>query len=213
MLHSWSYYANVLTSIIVIVNPVGAIPVFVSLTESQSEDFRHHTAFVCGCAVAIILIVSVFAGLPILHGFGISLPAFKVAGGILILFMAIAMMHAKHGDTRHTEDEAEEAADKESIGVVPLAMPLLAGPGAISTVIVFSHEMTKLVDKLMLTGFCIIVGLAVWIVLRLADPIAKLLGRTGINIVTRLMGLFLTAIAVEFIIGGLKGLLPILGGG
>ncbi len=208
MTHTWGYYANILTSIMVIVNPIGGIPIFVSLAESQPPSFRHRTAWVCGSAVAIILIISVFAGEPILHLFGIGLPAFKVGGGILIMIMAIAMMHAKHGGTRHTQDEADEAADKDSIGVVPLAMPLLAGPGAISTVIVFSHQMSSISDKLILSICCAIVGITVWIVLRLSDSIAKFLGRTGINIVTRLMGLFLTAISVEFIVSGLKVLLP-----
>ena len=159
--------------------------------------------------VATVLLASIFVGQPLLRFFGISLPSFRVGGGIPILLMAIAIMQARLSRTQRTP---EEAATKDGIAVVPLGISLVAGPGAISTIIIYAHQATAWPYKLFLIFASIPVSGSVWVALRLADPISRMLGKTGINIVTRLFGLILTAVAVEFIAGGLGRLLPGLAG-
>jgi multiple antibiotic resistance protein len=134
--------------------------------------------------------------------------SFRVGGGILLLFMAVAMLQARHSCIQQAPEEAREAEEKEQIAVVPLAISLLAGPGAISTMIVYAYQARWWVDTVFSLIASVLVAVYVWLVLRLADPISRLLGKTGINIVTRLMGLVLAAVAVEFMIKGLVQLLP-----
>jgi multiple antibiotic resistance protein len=124
--------------------------------------------------------------------------------------MAIAMLHAKTSSIRQTDEEADESIDKESVAIVPLAMPLLAGPGAISSVILAAHKSTGIVHYAIIALGIALLGLVVWGVLRLSPWIATRIGATGINIFTRIMGLILAAIAVEFIASGLQGLFPVL---
>lgn len=207
---NWLDFVHALMAFLVIANPIGAIPIFISLTETQSTSQRHHTALVTGASVFIVLVLALFLGESLLRFFGISLASFRVGGGILILMMAIAMMHARQSGTRHTPEEAAEAEDKDSVGVVPLGIPLLAGPGSISTAIIYSHQTNNHLDTALIFLSILALGILVWTALRLADPIGVLLGRTGINIVTRVMGLLLAAISVEFIASGLRELFPVL---
>lgn len=199
---------KVVAGLISIVNPLGAIPVFVSLTVDEDNQARRHVAKITAISTAIVLWVATFVGEPILSFFGISIASFRVGGGILILLMAISMMHARISSVKHSPEEAKEATQKESIAVVPLAIPFLAGPGAISSVILYSHQAAGLWDKFVLCGIIAFVGCTVWLALRLAGPISERLGATGINIIVRLMGLILVSIAVEFMAKGLLGLFP-----
>ncbi len=203
-------YVKIVVSILAIVNPLGAIPVFVNLTAGSAREERKSIARISALSVALILIISVWGGEALLDFFGISIPSFRVAGGLLILLMAISMMHARLSDTQHTANEAEEAERKDNIAVVPLAIPLMAGPGAMSLVITLAHQAPHWADKLVLSAGVFIVALAVWVALYLAEPLSRVLGTTGINIGTRVMGLILTAVGIEFIAAGLKQLFPVL---
>lgn len=205
---NWTDYVHILTALLVITNPIGAIPVFITLTRDQMADARKTTARITATAVAIVLIVSIFLGEPLLRFFGIGLPSFHVGGGILIMMMALAMLRGYQGETRHSPEEHIEAEDKEGSAVVPLAIPMLAGPGAISTTIVYSHRAESLGDVAFLVFAALLVAASVWASLSLADPIANRLGRYGISVTTRVMGLILAAVAVEFIAGGLIQLFP-----
>ncbi len=196
-----------------IVNPFGIIPVFLSLTVEDDPGSRRHIARITALSTTIVLWISTFLGDPILSFFGISIASFRVGGGILILLMAISMMHARLSRVKHSPEEAEEAVQKESIAVVPLAIPFLAGPGAISSVILYSHQAEGIEQKLLLCLIISLIGLSVWVALRLSEPISQRLGATGINIIIRLMGLILASIAVEFMARGLIGLFPGLAGG
>ncbi len=203
---NWSQYAVIITGLFAILNPIGAIPVFLDLTTDQDESERKRTAMTTSIAVALILMLSAWLGDSILSFFGISIDAFRVGGGILILLMAVDMMHARPSRAKRTDEEHEEAQDKDSVAIVPLAIPLLAGPGAISTVILDAHTLGGVTERIVLT--LIIVGMAgtVWLALYLATPISAWLGKTGKNILVRLMGLILMAIAVEFIVTGTKAM-------
>ena len=204
----WTGYIKIFTALLAIVNPLGAVPVFVSLTGGLTEGERRRIVRTTSIAFAVVLIVAALIGESLLNFFGISIPSFKVGGGILLMLMAIAMMQARHTLTRQTPEEAEEAGEKESIAVVPIAIPLLAGPGAISTVIIYAQASYQPVHIALIIFIVLMVALVTWIALHTANPVGRMLGKTGINIATRLMGLLLASIAVEFIAGGLAQLLP-----
>ena len=203
-------YVKIFISLLAIVNPFGAIPLFISMTADQNSRQRRQTINVVAFSVSIILLVSLFFGELLLQFFGISIASFRVGGGILILLMAISMLHAKTSQIRQTDEEADESIEKESVAIVPLAMPLMAGPGAISTVILAAHKASGIAHYSIIALGIILLSLVVWAVLRLSPWIATRIGATGINIFTRIMGLILAAIAVEFIAVGLKGLFPAL---
>jgi len=207
----WTVYIKIFTTILAIVNPLGIIPIFVSLTGGLAEEERRRITHTASISVAVVLTVAVLLGKPLLNFFGVSIASFKVGGGILLLMMSISMMQAFHTRSKQTPEEAEEAEEKESIAVVPIAMPLLAGPGAISTVIIYADASSSPLHSGLVIVSCLLVALLTWLALAAAGPVRKMLSKTGINIATRLMGLLLAAIAVEFITSGLVLLLPGLG--
>ena len=203
-------YIKIFTALIAIVDPIGAVPIVVSLTAGMSEKERRSIAPATGLAVGVILVSSALFGKFILSFFGISIGSFKVGGGIIILLMAVAMMQAHFVPGRQTTEEYQEAEEKKSIAVVPIAMPLLAGPAAISAVIVYSQAPYEPLHISIIALICILVAFLTWALLRAAGTISRVMSRTAINIVTRLMGLLLAAISVELITGGLAQIFPAL---
>jgi len=206
----YAEYIKIFVGMLAIVNPIGAIPLFISMTADETGSQRRQTVNQVGFGVAVILLVSLFFGDPLLQFFGITIDSFRVGSGILILLMAIAMLHAKTSPIRQTDEEADESLAKESVAIVPLAMPLLAGPGSISTVILASHKASGAAHYMTIAFGVLLLSLVVWAVLRLSPWIERHISATGINIFTRIMGLILAAIAIEFIANGLKGLFPAL---
>lgn len=200
--------AKAIIGVVAIVNPLGAIPVYLSLAQNKSHDERRRIARVAAIAVGVILILSGWVGEAILAFFGITISALRIGGGLLIVLMAIDMLHSRMSGARHTNEEAAEAQDKEDIAVVPLAIPLMAGPGAISLVIVDAQQAGAWGERLLFTVGIAAVCVIVWVVLRLAEPLGRVLGVTGLNIATRIMGLLLAAIGVQFIAMGLLQLFP-----
>ena len=190
------------------VNPLGIMPIFVSLTVHQDPSERNRTAFTAAVAVAIILVVSLLAGQVLLDVFSISLDSFRVAGGMLLVSIAFTMMSGKLGEEKQNKQEQSESVSREQIGVVPLAMPLLAGPGAISSTIVYASRYPSSFDTLGLILSIGVFSLGIWGLLRVAPSIVRFLGQTGINVITRIMGLILGALGIEFIANGLRALFP-----
>lgn len=201
-----STFLKTLLALIVVVEPISAAPIFLSLTHHQTPRQRSHTANRAIIAVFLILLISALVGKGILELFGISLASFKVAGGILFLFMGLEMINAQTSRTRQTPEEQEEAEHREDVAIVPMALPQLAGPGAIGSVILLAQKGPFFPHILFVTAIIASVALLSWICLRLAEPMGKALGRTGINIFTRVMGLIVVAVAVEFVVGGIKAL-------
>ena len=211
-MQDWGEYFKFFIGLMAILNPIGAIPIFINLTQQQTPAEQRQTASVAGMAVAIVMLVSLVAGEIILSFFGISIASFRVGGGILILLMAISMMSATMSPARQTPEEARESVLKESVAVVPLAIPLLAGPGAISTIVLYGNRSNEVLHYVILAGGILVVATLVWLIFRVAQPVADKLGRTGINVITRIMGLIMAAIGVEFMAAGLKQLFPALAG-
>ena len=195
-------------SILIIVNPLGAIPVFIAITSGDTPHKQRRQALAASVAVTVILLFAAWAGSPLLALFGIGIPAFRVGGGVLILLMAISMMYAKPTGLRQTSAEQAEAVTKENVAVVPLAIPMLAGPGAISASILTADRVKGLTEIFTLHLGAILIGAAVYLALRAAVPISRAIGRTGINIATRLMGMILAAVAFEHIAAGAAALFP-----
>jgi multiple antibiotic resistance protein len=208
-MHEWNDLFKITVGLLAIVNPIGGIPLFISATRDWSTQERGRTARTVAITVFSVLTATLFLGDRILDFFGISISSFLVGGGILVLLMAISMLQAKESPIRQTPEEAEEAADKQAVGVVPLGIPLLAGPGAISSIIIAAHHTRgTFLEHAKLVLPILAIALLVWAAFKLSVPIANRLGTTGINIVTRLMGLILAAMAVEFITRGLIELFP-----
>lgn len=192
-----------------IVDPVGIIPLFLLATQGYSLAQSHAAAKIAALTVLGVLTVFTFIGEPLLLFLDIRLAAFSVAGGLLLLLLALSMVQAHVSPQRQTEDEAVEAEEKEAVGVVPLGVPLLAGPGAITHMIVAAGEAKgEILQQASLLIPVALVALSVWLAFRAAPLIAKRLGQTGIHVVTRLMGLIIAAISVEMIASGLGDLFP-----
>ncbi|MEX0900864.1 MAG: MarC family protein [Gammaproteobacteria bacterium] len=204
----WSEYVKIFVAILVIVNPLGAVPFYISLTSGLAPKERRKIPNQTSLTIVVVLVVATFIGEALLGLFGISLASFRVGGGILLMLMAVSMMQARQSRSRQTPEEAIEAEDKENIAVVPLAMPLLAGPGAISTVIIYASLSAHPLHYLIIMLSCIVVAFVIWLALHSAEFLAGYLGTTGINIAMRLMGILLAAIAIEFIASGALDLLP-----
>jgi len=204
----WAYLLKIGIALFAIVNPIGSVPIFISATSQWNDRDRKRISNLVALTVFCVLSVAALMGDKILNFFGITISSFQVAGGILIMLIAMHMLNGKQKRTRSQGGDGSNIVDKQLIAVVPLSIPLLAGPGAISSVIIAAEANHSFIAHLsLLIPISIVVAIA-WLVLRVASLIAHLLGVIGISIFTRLMGLILAAMAVEFIAKGLTGLFP-----
>ena len=192
-----------------IVDPVGVIPIFLLATQGYTLTQSRAAARIAALTVLGVLTLFTFAGGSMLMFFGIRLAAFSVAGGLLLLLLALSMVQAHVSPQRQTQDEAAETEERNAVGVVPLGIPLLAGPGAITHVIVAaSAAKGEVLHQVALLIPVALVSLSVWLAFRAAPVISRRLGKTGIHVVTRLMGLIIAAISIEMIASGLGKLFP-----
>ena len=200
-------YLRYLVTLTAVLDPFLAIPIFVGVTAARDEAATRRLANVVTVTVFLVLAGAALFGESLLKVLGASLPAFRVGGGLVLLLMALAMLNAKVGEMRQTRAEAAELESREVSGVVPLAVPLLAGPGAISTTIIAAQ--TGSVAHLLALLVCIaLVSALLWGMLRIAHAVGERMGTTGLNVATRLLGLILAAIAIETMADGLKELFP-----
>jgi MarC family membrane protein len=205
-----SEYLRYLVTLTAVLDPFLAIPIFIGVTAGRDTAGQKRLADAVTLTVFVVLAGSVFLGEAVLKVMGASLQAFQVGGGLVLLLMALAMLNAHVGDIRQTRAEAQEMKEREYTGVVPLAVPLLAGPGAIGTSIIAAQNGSVLHQAVLVACIALLCAL-VWVVLHLAQGIASRLGNTGLNIASRLLGLLLAAIAIQTMAGGLRVLFPGLG--
>ncbi|MCL4780147.1 MAG: MarC family protein [Gammaproteobacteria bacterium] len=201
-----------LIALLAIVNPIGVVPFFIHFTENLNRKQCLRTMQVSAFTAFLVIALSALAGLRIIEFFGISIASFQVGGGLLLLISALQMLNAQPAETRPTDvSEGDEKLDAgSSIAVVPLTIPLLTGPATISTMVIYAERTQHWWELAILVGYGMVVGIAVYLAFLASGRIASLLGRTGINIMTRLMGLILAALAVEIMADGLMKLFPAL---
>lgn len=204
-----------LITLLAIVNPPAIVPFFIHYTQGFSRAERRHTILVAAFSAFLVIAASALLGIRILEFFGISLASFQVGGGMLLLTSALNMLNAKPAEVKPATNELEQGAEKAAMGasiaVVPLTIPLLTGPATMSTVVIFAERAQSMLQLATLVGYGVVIALVTAVSFGLANPIARVLGQTGINVLTRLMGLILAALAVEVMAEGLGKLFPILG--
>jgi len=209
-MHPASEYLRFLVTLTAVLDPFLAIPVFLAVTSRSEPAAGPRLAWVITFTVFLVLAGAAVFGEGLLELIGASIPAFRVGGGLVLLLMALAMLNAQAGAMRQTRAEAEELESREARGVVPLAVPLLAGPGAISTSIIAAQAGGP-AHVALLVACIALVAFMLWIVLRVAPAVAPRMGTTGLNVATRLLGLLLAAIAIQTMAEGLRDLFPGLG--
>lgn len=202
--HLAQFFLIAFTSVFVLVDPIASVPAFLAMTGHSTRAHRRRMALRASITCFAILTLFALAGPGIFKLFGITMPAFKIAGGIILGLIGLDMLQARRSPTQETPGETSEGAEKEDIGIVPLGVPMLAGPGAISSVMVLMAQNADLLHRSLILGAIGLTALIAVIVLATADWVSSHLHRTGIAIFTRMMGLLLTAIAVQFVIDGLK---------
>lgn len=201
-----------LIALLAIVNPIGVIPFYLHFTDGFNAVQRRRTIRVAALSAFLVISISAVAGSRIIEFFGISLASFQVGGGLLLLLSAMQMLNAQPAESR--KEDLHEGSDKvdagDSIAVVPLTIPLLTGPATISTMVIYAQKSRHWWEIAVLVGYGVAIGLVVWGVFGLAGRIGRVLGKTGINVMTRLMGLLLAALAIEVMSDGLTKLFPVL---
>jgi multiple antibiotic resistance protein len=208
MTEQLSLFLVALPAVLFVVDPVGVVPIFLAITSGDSQEKMRRTARrACIVACALLLFFAIFGGL-IFKVFGVSLGAFRVAGGLLLLITALDMLRARPAETRTSPSEREEGEKKEDVALVPLAMPMLAGPGAIATAMVLmARGGDSLLSAIPVLVAIVLTFVASYFVLRAAGLVQRVLKQSGVAILERVMGLILAAIAVQFIADGGKDLL------
>jgi multiple antibiotic resistance protein len=199
-----------LITLLAIVNPLAIVPFFIHYTQDFTREQRRRTIWIASLSCFVVIATCALMGLHVLEFFGISLASFQVGGGMLLLTSALSMLNAQPAEAKSNEEEMHDAAARASIAVVPLTIPLLTGPATMSTVVIYAEKAKTLVQLGTLVAYGLVIALATALCFSLAQPIARVLGKTGINVMTRLMGLILAALAVEVMSDGLVLLFPIL---
>jgi multiple antibiotic resistance protein len=206
---AWNKFIGITMLLYGLTNPIGIIPIFMELTQRVEQNRAHRIILVASAAVAGFLIVPAMFGEQILAFFNVGLDDFRIAGGLLALFIAFEMFQARYGGFMQTLDEKTEAeTDIHGVAITPLAFPLLVGPAEMSIMITMSNDLHRWTDKAMLMAAAVVATLLMGLTLWMATPISRVMSKTGINVATRVMALVVAAIGINFIMTGLKNELP-----
>jgi len=205
-----SLIITILASLISVVNPLGAVPVFLSLTPDYTKAERNKTAMLTSIYFTIILMSFFWAGTYILSFFGVSIYALRIAGGIVIMISGFGLLQGKFAKNRVTDRVRAEAMEKDDISFTPMAMPMLSGPGSISLLIGHFTEYPETNQRLTIAAVIAIVGLIIYFILRLSPLVFKVLGVGGLKAISRIMGFIVIAISIEYIISGVVSLVSTL---
>ena len=195
-----------LSSIFFLVDPFAALPTFLAVTAGANAQRRRKMAWKASVTALVVLSAFAVAGQYIFKMFGITLPAFEIAGGVILLLIGLDMLEAKRSPTQESHEEAEAAARKEDAGIVPLGIPMLAGPGAITSVMVLVGQVQNPWQMLAILASIFITAAICYLVLGNSDRVARALGETGVRILVRIMGLLLVALAVQYFVNGMADL-------
>lgn len=199
-----------MVAMIIMMNPLGSLSVFLDLTRKYTASEKRETVMACGIAMIVIMLLTIWTGQEVLQVLGITIPSFRVAGGLILLLMGLSMLQSRQSPVSHTEEDDVAAKHKDSIAIVPLALPIIIGPGAISTLIIADSDYPQWFNKLWMSGLCSLLGLGMALALFYAHSVANFVGVSVMKVVTRIMGMLIMAIAVGMLANGLIGLLPAL---
>lgn len=199
-----AFAALAFSSLLAIINPLSAIPIYLAVTGAYEPAARRRTVRTAVTTAFLVLVVFALFGSEILGFFGITTYAFKIAGGIIFFGIGWDMLHARRSSVKTTEAEELESVEKTSVGIIPLGLPTLAGPGAITTVIALMGQSEAVAQKLVVYGALVAVLIVCWIILAAAPLVLRTLGQTGLNVMTRIMGLLVTVVGVQFVLDGLS---------
>ena len=199
--------ASFIAALFSMMNPVGNVGVFAGMTTDRPEAEAVRIAWTCAGAVAITLIIVAWSGALLLEFFGITIDSLRAAGGVIVLLIGLQMLANKSGH-QHSTAELEDAKSRTSIAVVPLAIPIVAGPGTMATILVAAQQHPSVLSKVEISVVIIALAALCGLLFSFATPISKWLGESGMGVVTRVMGMILAAIAMGMLADGLKGLLP-----
>ena len=203
-----AFVFSTLTTLLLVVDAPAAVPMFLSMTGADSEEHRRRTAFRAAVAAGIVLTAFGALGGLIFRVLGISLGDFRIAGGVLLFLLAIDMLRAQRSRQRTSPEEEAEGVDRPDVSIFPLAIPMLAGPGATSTVMVLVTRAGQIWQYAVVFGSIVLTAWAAYWMLRGALTVQRRLGRTGMNVLQRVMGLILAATAVQFVVEGVSNVLP-----
>ena len=202
-------FANHLVALLVIANPFSALTAVIRVTRHQSVAQKRNTAAVATTAIAVIMLVATWVGTPLLAILGIKLPAFQVAGSIVLLFMAFSMLYAEESPMKQTvEEQKENPPGRESGAIVPLAIPIIAGPGTITSLIVSVNLNPGILNQIFISVAALVVTGILFLILYFSHNLEKIIGQRGINIFNRIAGLILAAIAIQSLATGAVQLFP-----
>lgn len=199
-----------IVAMIIMINPLGSLSIFLQLTNKLPVVHQRKTAITTGLAITAIMVGSIWIGAGLLDLLGITISSFRFAGGIILLLVGLSMLQSQESPVNHTAADDVAAEHRQSIAVVPLALPIIIGPGAISTLVLASNDYSTFVFKLWLSFLCVILAVAMTLILYYASYIGKLVGESVIKVITRIMGMIIMAIAVGMLANGLVGLIPAL---
>ncbi len=192
-------------------NPIGNLGVFVGVTSDRTTAEAQRVAWTCAGSVAIILLIFAWSGTLLLDFFGITVDSLRAAGGIIVLLIGLHMLFNK-SEHQHSPAELEDAKPRASIGVVPLAIPVVAGPGTLATVLIAAQRQETVLSKVEISAVIVVLSAFIGVLFMFAEPLSRRLGEAGMGVVTRVMGMVLASIAMGMLTSGLKGMLPGLAG-
>ncbi len=204
-------YADIVkffVAMIIMMNPLGSLSIFLQLTNKTAIQDQRQIAIKCSMAIAIIMVVSIWIGGAVLDLLGITIDSFRFAGGIILLLIGLSMLQSHQSAVTFTPEEDIAAEERHSIAIVPMALPIIVGPGAISTLVLASNDYPYFFSKLYLSLFCGILTVGMFIILYYGGAIGRFVGESVMKVITRIMGMIIMAIAVSMLANGLLGLIP-----
>lgn len=197
-----------IVAMIIMLNPLGSLSIFLQLTHHYPLLHQKRTAIKCGIAITVIMVATIWIGDQLLDLLGITISSFRFAGGIILLLVGLSMLQSKESPLNYTPADDAAAEQRDSIAIVPLALPIIIGPGAISTLVLASNDYPNAILRLWLSVLCLVLAVGMFAILYYGHTIAKLVGESVIKVITRIMGMLIMAIAVGMLADGIVGLLP-----
>jgi multiple antibiotic resistance protein len=199
-----------LVAMIIMMNPLGSLSIFLQLTQHSPLFYQRQLALKCGLAVSVIMLISIWVGSELLDLLGITIASFRCAGGVILFLVGLSMLQSKDSPVSHTPSDDVAAEQRDSIAVVPMALPIIIGPGSISTLVIASNDYPSTWHKLWLCLLCLSLALGMSLILYFGGSIAKFVGQSVIKVITRIMGMIIMAIAIGMLASGVIGLIPAL---